>query len=188
MLVQHSRNWPETTMRSLLILLMTALGLFVFAGPAAAEDKCGYALTGKWGLLYGNSFVLAGDASVKSCKGMTLTLEGDKGIVGARPEDIMTAQGAASFETSIGFLARSFVPEDADIATGAGKMPWQIFPTPDQVTASETQLAIRMSDGLADTVFFRVSHGELCFLQVRAVTGNSYNDLLEGGDLLSADL
>ncbi len=175
-------------MRRLFVLALTTIGFLVLAGPAAAEDSCGYTIEGRWGLLYGSSFVLAGDASAKSCHGITLTLKGEKGIVGARPEDIMTAQGAASFATSLDYIARSFIPEDEYVATPAGQMPWQVFPAPDKVTASETQLALRKSDGLADTVFFRVAHGELCFLQVRSVTGKSYDDLLAGGDLLNADL
>ena len=175
-------------MRRLFLFALTAIGMLVIAGPAAAQEDCGYTIKGRWGLLYGSSFVLAGDASAKACNGITLTLEGEKGIVGARPEDIMTAQGAASFATSLNYVARSFISEDEFIATKAGQMPWQLIPTPDTVTASETQLGLRASDGLADTIFFRVAHGELCFLQVRSVTGHSYDDLLENGDLLDAKL
>ncbi len=175
-------------MRRLFLLALTVVGMIVIAGPATAADDCGYSIKGRWGLLYGSSFVLAGDASATACKGITLTLKGEKGIVGARPEDIMTAQGAASFATSLNYVARSFIPEDPYIATKAGQMPWQVFPTPDKVTASETQLGLRTSDGLADTIFFRVAHGELCFLQISEVKGNSYNDLLASGDLLNPDL
>lgn len=175
-------------MRLSLYVITSVVGAFLAVTPALAAETCGYTVSGKWGLLYGKSFVLAGAATAKSCNGITLTLEGDKGIVGARPEDIMTAQGAASFAASMTFVARSFVPEDEHIATPAGKMPWQFFPEPEQVTASQTQLALRQSDGLADTVFFRVSHGELAFFQVRAVEGANYDKLLEKGDLLSANL
>lgn len=175
-------------MRRLFLFALTVFGTIVFAGPAAAQEDCGYTIKGRWGLLYGSSFVLAGEASATACNGITLTLQGEKGIVGARPEDIMTAQGAASFATSLNYVARSFIPEDAFIATKAGQMPWQVFPTPDKVTASETQLGLRSSDGLADTVFFRVAHGELCFLQIREVTGNSYDELLAGDNLLDPNL
>ncbi len=169
-------------------LVLSLLGVALAVVPAAAAEKCGFSASGKWGILTGTTFVVAGDATAKSCKGITLTLGGEQGIVGARPEDIMTAQGAASFDASLTFIVRSFVPEDERIATKAGQMPWQIFPELEKVTASQTQMALRMSDGLADTVFFRVAHGELCFFQVRAVEGKSFNDLLEAGDLLSADL
>lgn len=176
-------------MRLPLVFVTSLIGMAFAVAPAVAVDKCGYTVSGKWGLLYGQSFVLAGDATAKSCHGITLTLEGEKGIVGARPEDIMTAQGAASFAALLTYVARSFVPENEYSATPAGKMPWQFFPEPDSVTASQTQLALRRSDGLADTVFFRVAHGELAFFQVRAVDGANYDSLIEtGGDLLNADL
>jgi hypothetical protein len=175
-------------MRLPIILVLSLTGLALTAAPAMAAGKCGFSASGKWGLLTGRTFVVAGDATAKSCNGITLTLGGEQGIVGARPEDIMTAKGAASFATNLTFVTRSFIPEDERIATQAGKMPWQSFPELDKVTAAQTQLALRRSDGLADTVFFRVAHGELCFFQVRAVEGSSYNDLLEKGDLLSADL
>ncbi len=174
-------------MRLPVVLVLSLTGMVLTAAPAMAA-QCGFSASGKWGILNGTTFIVAGDATAKSCNGITLSLGGEKGIVGARPEDIMTAKGAASFATNLTFVVRSFVPEDERIATQAGKMPWQVVPELDKVTASQTQLALRRSDGLADTVFFRVAHGELCFFQVRAVDGPSYNDLLKKGDLLSENL
>ena len=175
-------------MRLPFLLLTSLFGLLLAAAPAAAADGCGFTASGKWGVLTGTTFVVAGDATAKSCNGVTLSLGGEKGIVGARPEDIMTAQGAASFTANLTFVARSFVAEDERIATQAGHMPWQVVPKLDDITNSETQLALRRSDGLADTVFFRVAHGELCFFQVRAVEGANYDTLIEKGDLLDPNL
>ena len=176
-------------MRLPFILFLSLFGTLLAAAPAAAQDQCGYTVSGKWGILSGTAFVVAGDASAKSCRGITLSLGGEQGIVGARPEDIMTAQGAASFSSNLTFIARSFVAEDEQIATQPGQMPWQVFPDLEKVTTSQTQLALRRSDGLADTVFFRVAHGELCFFQVRAVEGANYDELIdENADLLDANL
>ena len=175
-------------MRKPLVFIASLIGLALLAMPAAAATKCGFSASGKWGLLTGTTFVVAGDATAKSCKGITLSLEGPMGIIGAKPEDIMTAQGAASFAASLTFIARAFVPEDERIATPAGKMPWQFLPDLKTITASQTQIALRRSDGLADTILFRLAAGQLAFLQVRAVDGSNYNDLLEKGDLLNPDL
>ena len=178
------------TMRTPLIIAMSLIGALMIAAPAAAQSTCGYTASGKWGLLTGTTFVVAGDATAKSCRGITLSLEGEKGIIGARPEDIMTAQGAASFSSQLTFVARSFVAEDERIAMPAGEMPWQLVPDLESVTASQAQLALRRSDGLADTVFFRVATGQLAFIQVRAVDGTSYNDMMEADqqDMLDPDL
>ena len=176
-------------MRRLIVLVLAVFGFAAAIAPAAAEDQCGFTITGVWGFLDAKNGIFRdqGAATAKSCKGIRMTLEGLRGG-DFRPDSIMTAKGAASFATSLNYIARSFVPEDERIATPAGQMPWQVFPMPDQVTASETQLALRRSDGLANTVFFRISTGDLCFIMVRAVTGKSYDDLLPGGDLLNADL
>ena len=178
-------------MRMPFYLILSLIGALLAAAPAAAEDQCGYTVSGKWGILDGTTFFVAGDASAKSCRGITLSLGGEQGIVGARPEDIMTAQGAASFSSNLTFVARSFIAEDEHIATKPGEMPWQVesFPNLEKITTSQTQLALRRSDGLADTVFFRVAHGELCFFQVRAVEGADYDTLIsENADLLDANL
>lgn len=180
-------------MRRLLVpvltLAMTVIGLAAFAGPAMAADNCGYTISGRWGFLDAKAgeFRDQGSATAQSCNGIKMSLEGLKGG-DFRPESIMSAQGAASFASNLNFIARSFVPEDDRIATKAGQMPWQIFPMPKDVTASETQLALRSSDGLADTLFFRITTGDLCFIIVRAVKGASYDDLLAGGDLLNPNL
>jgi hypothetical protein len=176
-------------MRLPLVLLSSLIGLALFAGPSLAAEKCGFTVSGRWGIENNNTFVLSpGSAKAKSCHGVVLTLTGPKGTSGARPEDIMSAKGAASFTSALIFVARSFVAEDERIATPPGKMPWQIIPDPAKVTASETQLGLRKSDGLADTIFFRAANGYLYFFQVRAVEGASYDDLLAKGDLLNADL
>lgn len=175
-------------MRTPYFLAVSLIASLSFVASAQAQDKCGYSASGKWGLLTGTTFIVAGDATAKSCRGVTLSLEGERGIIGARPEDIMTAQGAASFTSQLTFVARSFVPEDERIALPAGQIPWQIVPDLESVTASTAQLALRKSDGLADTVFFRVATGQLAFIQVRAVDGASYDDLLPNGDLLNPDL
>ncbi|MBU1174093.1 MAG: hypothetical protein KKH72_01735 [Alphaproteobacteria bacterium] len=174
-------------MRAPLFFVLGLIAMTVMAAPAMAQS-CGYTASGKWGLLNGTTFIVAGDATAKSCRGITLSLEGPMGIIGAKPDDIMTAQGAASFASNLTFVARSFVPQDERTTTPAAQMPWQFVPDLEKVTPSQTQLAMRRADGLADTVFFRLAAGQLAFLQVRAVDGKDYNMLLEGGDLLDPDL
>ena len=176
-------------MRMLIGLATAVTGFMLATLPSAAAEKCGFTLTGDWGFLDAktNAFQDQGSASAKSCNGIQMTLSGLKGD-NIRPEAIMTAQGAASFATNLNFIARGFVPTDDRTSMAAGRIPWQLVPPLDSVTASETQLALRASDGLADTVFFRVSTGDLCFLIVRSVTGASYDELLANGDLLNPNL
>lgn len=177
-------------MRTPLILVMSLISALLFAAPAAAQQSCGFSVSGKWGLLTGTTFVVAGDATAKSCRGITLSLEGPMGIIGAKPDDIMTAQGAASFASQINFIARSFVPADDRKISTEGKMPWQIVPDLETVTPAQTQLALRASDGLADTIFFRLAAGQLAFIQVRAVEGMSYDEMMaeDEQDMLNPDL
>ena len=161
--------------------------LISFPAPKAqaadgTEEACGPVASGKWGFLTNpNTLVVAGEARAVFCRGISLSFLGPLGTMGVAPDAIMPKQGAASFVADLTFIATNFIPEDEQIATPSGEFPFRMIPDLSKVSDDQTEIALRKSDGLANTVFFKLSDGRIAFFMVKKVEGHSFGDLLPLG-------